>query len=58
MRSMSWCLTSRSAFPVPDPVRYIERTRQYYLALGYDTPYRWVENAGTPFTPLAMVCTM
>lgn len=38
--------------PVPDPIHYIERTRRYYLALGYDTPYRWAENSDTPFTPL------
>lgn len=37
---------------MPDPIRYIDRTRRYYLALGYDTPYRWAENAETPFAPL------
>jgi hypothetical protein len=31
------------------PIPYIERTRQYYAALGYPTPYRWVENADVPF---------
>jgi hypothetical protein len=24
------------------PVRYIERTRNYYLGLGYQTPYVWL----------------
>ena len=38
--------------PEPDPIRYIERTRRYYLALGYEAPYRWAENDSTPFTPL------
>jgi hypothetical protein len=35
------------------PVPYIERTRHYYAALGFPAPYRWAENAGVPFHPLA-----
>ena len=35
-----------------EPVRYIDRTRAYYLALGYDAPYVWAENSDIPFTPL------
>ena len=23
------------------PIRYMQRTRDWYLALGYDNPYRW-----------------
>ena len=34
------------------PVPYIERTRDYYAALGYPTPYRWAEHADVPFQPL------
>jgi hypothetical protein len=34
------------------PVPYLERTRSYYLALGYGNPYRWAENHDAPFTPL------
>ena len=34
------------------PVRYIERTRNYYLGLGYETPYVWAHYLGVPFTPL------
>lgn len=34
------------------PVRYIERTRSYYLGLGYETPYVWAHYLDTPFTPL------
>ncbi len=34
------------------PVRYIERTRAYYLALGYENPYRWAHYVDVPFTPL------
>jgi D-proline reductase (dithiol) PrdB len=33
------------------PVSYIQRTRDYYRALGYD-PYRWARFADVPFTPL------
>lgn len=34
------------------PIRYIERTHAYYLALGYDNPYRWASFADVPFVPL------
>lgn len=34
------------------PIRYIDRSRAYYLALGYDNPYRWAHNREVPFTPL------
>jgi hypothetical protein len=31
------------------PVRYIDRSRAYYLALGYDNPYRWAHSEDVPF---------
>ena len=34
------------------PVRYMERTREYYQALGF-SPYRWAHFTDAPFTPLA-----
>ena len=34
------------------PIRYIDRSRAYYLSLGYDNPYRWAHNRTAPFTPL------
>lgn len=43
--------TDIADFDVPIP--YMQRTRDYYLAIGYDTPYRWAHNIDTPFTPLA-----
>jgi hypothetical protein len=30
----------------------MQRTRDYYLALGYEHPYRWAHFAEVPFTPL------
>ena len=33
-------------------VRYIERTRNYYLGLGYETPYVWAHYIDVPFTPV------
>jgi D-proline reductase (dithiol) PrdB len=33
-------------------VPYMERTRSYYLALGYANPYRWAQFAAVPFQPL------
>lgn len=35
------------------PIRYIDRSRAYYLALGYNNPYRWAHNTDVPFTPMA-----
>jgi len=35
------------------PIRYIERTRNYYLGLGYDNPYIWAHFIEVPFVPLA-----
>jgi glycine/betaine/sarcosine/D-proline reductase family selenoprotein B len=34
------------------PTRYMQRTRDWYLALGYDNPYRWAHYAKVPFHPL------
>jgi hypothetical protein len=34
------------------PIRYIERTRNYYLGLGYDNPYVWAHYSKVPFTRL------
>jgi D-proline reductase (dithiol) PrdB len=33
-------------------VRYIDKTREYYRSLGYETPYRWAHFDQIPFTPL------
>ena len=33
-------------------VGYIERTRDYYAAQGYEKPYRWAHFADVPFAPL------
>lgn len=34
------------------PIPYIERTRDWYLALGYGNPYRWAHYATVPFQQL------
>jgi hypothetical protein len=34
------------------PIPYMQRTRDYYRAIGYDTPYRWAHYNGAPFQPL------
>jgi len=39
------------------PIRYIDRSRAYYLALGYDNPYRWAHNQDVPFTALSRPLT-
>ena len=35
------------------PVPYMQRLRDYYLALGYGNPYRWAQYRDVPFTKLA-----
>ena len=46
--------SDRSGFPTADdaPVRYIERIRDYYMALGYGAPYEWAHYADVPFQRL------
>jgi glycine/betaine/sarcosine/D-proline reductase family selenoprotein B len=34
------------------PIPYMKRTRDYYQAIGYTTPYRWAHYLSAPFTPL------
>ena len=34
-------------------IPYMQRTRDYYIALGYENPYRWASFAEVPFTPLS-----
>lgn len=38
---------------VTEPVRYMERTRDYYRAQGFERPYVWSRYQDCPFTPLA-----
>ena len=44
---------TRAAFAAEHdvPIPYMQRTRDYYLVLGYD-PYRWAHFVEVPFTPL------
>jgi D-proline reductase (dithiol) PrdB len=34
------------------PIPYMTRTREYYQAIGYTTPYRWAHYVDAPFQPL------
>ena len=34
-------------------VSYIDKSRDFYSAQGYERPYRWATNDESPFTPLA-----
>jgi D-proline reductase (dithiol) PrdB len=34
------------------PIPYMARTRAYYQAIGYETPYRWAHYVAAPFQPL------
>lgn len=42
---------------IDNPIGYMARTRAYYLALGYDTPYVWAQHDDVPFTPLLQPLT-
>jgi len=35
-----------------DPIPYLQRTRDYYRALGYGAPYEWAHYVDVPFHPL------
>ena len=39
------------------PIPYMQRTRDYYRALGYGTPYRWAHFDDVPFTALSTPLT-
>ena len=48
-------MTDHSLRLAPDddvPIQYMARTRAYYQAIGYDTPYRWAHYTDVPFHPL------
>jgi hypothetical protein len=51
MRRMSSRSADDSGFAVAHdvPVAYMQRTREYYQALGYGEPYRWAHYAEVPF---------
>ena len=34
------------------PIPYMQRTRDYYTAIGYTTPYRWAHYVDAPFYQL------
>ena len=36
-----------------EPIGYMERTRRYYEAQGFEKPYAWAHFDDIPFTPLA-----
>jgi D-proline reductase (dithiol) PrdB len=38
--------------PHDAPIPYIQRIRDYYVALGYGAPYEWAHYAKVPFQPL------
>jgi D-proline reductase (dithiol) PrdB len=44
----------RTGFAPDDdaPIPYTARTREYYAAIGYTTPYRWAHYVDAPFQPL------
>jgi D-proline reductase (dithiol) PrdB len=37
---------------VEAPIAYMQRTREWYLALGYGNPYEWAHYRDVPFQPL------
>jgi hypothetical protein len=47
-------IDDQSGFAPDDdaPIPYMARTREYYAAIGYTTPYRWAHYVDAPFQPL------
>jgi len=51
----AFATASGAPSPAPDddvPIPYMQRTREWYLALGYGNPYRWAHCSDVPFQPL------
>ncbi|HEY7748613.1 MAG TPA: glycine reductase [Aestuariivirgaceae bacterium] len=47
-------LSDRTEFdPADPPIAYLQRIRDYYVALGYGEPYRWAHFHDVPFKPLS-----
>jgi hypothetical protein len=38
--------------PIDAPIPYLQRTRDYYAALGYGAPHEWAQQGDVPFTRL------
>jgi hypothetical protein len=53
-QGMTTPIDDQSGFAPDDdaPIPYMARTREYYAAIGYATPYRWAHYVDTPFQPL------
>ncbi len=51
---MTITVGQQSGFATHDdsPIGYMARTRAYYQAIGYDTPYQWSHHTDAPFHPL------
>src|SRR6266853_612510 len=49
---MTATLESRLAPEADAPIAYMQRTRDWYLALGYGNPYVWAHYTDVPFRPL------
>ncbi|MGB3867648.1 MAG: glycine reductase [Xanthobacteraceae bacterium] len=51
---MAEALHDHNGFAPDDdrPIPYMARTRAYYAAIGYTTPYRWAHYTSVPFQPL------
>jgi len=47
-RATEYCFAATDDVPIP----YLQRIREYYLALGYGAPYVWAHYADVPFHPL------
>ena len=37
---------------ITEPIRYMKRLKDYYLALGYGNPYQWAHHPNVPFRAL------
>ena len=52
MATMVSEINARVAADDDIPIPYMQRTRDYYLALGYGNPYQWAHYVDVPFTAL------
>ena len=54
MSTMTRETNARFAADDDIPIPYMQRTRDYYVALGYGNPYRWAHYVDVPFAPLTV----
>jgi D-proline reductase (dithiol) PrdB len=49
VRQLNWRVGQLEGNKMPEPVKYIQRTREYYSAQGFEKSYQWAQNDDIPW---------